>query len=396
MKIGIVQRDDTRSVRSSSGTIYSMSQSLERHVGEVIHLGPDNSLTSKIMIRGGQIFNRLSEPLLGRRISPIHRDQLARHAAKVFGSRIAAAQCDVLFAPFASVEIAALSTQVPIVYHTDMIWSQGVDYYSIYSNLFETAREQGERLQRQALEKAALNIFPSEWTAKSAIEHYAVNPDKVLVVPYGANFAANDVPPAETALRHSVDSGVKLLWIGVDWERKGGLVAYECFLDLLQQGLNVSLVICGCRPHGIEESDRISIIPFLSKNDPEQRAALSQLFLDASFFLFPTMREAAAIVLCEASAHGLPSIARRTGGLASVILEGKNGHLLPESATGKDFAMKIREVLADKVGYENLVRGSRQLYEDRLNWDAWGQTVKPFFEKIIRSGQTTSSTSKKA
>ena len=61
MKIGIVQRDDTRNVLSSSGTIYSMSQSLERHVGEVVHLGPDSSLASKAMIRGGQVFNRLSE-----------------------------------------------------------------------------------------------------------------------------------------------------------------------------------------------------------------------------------------------------------------------------------------------------------------------------------------------
>jgi glycosyltransferase involved in cell wall biosynthesis len=385
MKIGIVQRDDTRNVLSSSGTIYSMSQSLERHVGEVVHLGPDRSLTGKAIIRAGQVFNRLSEPILGRRISPIHRDQLARHAAKVFGSRIAEAHCDILYAPFASVEIVALSTRVPIVYHTDMTWAQGVNYYSIYSNLFETAREQGERLQRKALEKAALSIFPSEWTAKSATGHYGISPEKVHVVSYGANFAAADVPPAQMALNHSLDSGVKLLWIGVDWERKGGVAAYQCFLDLLERGVDASLAICGCKPDGIEHNDRISIVPFLDKNDPEQRATLSKLFLEANFFLFPTLREAAAIVLCEASAHGLPSIVRNTGGLASVIIDGQNGYLLSESATGKDFSTKIQEILADKEGYANLVRGSRQSYEERLSWDVWGKTVKPLFDRIVRS-----------
>lgn len=385
MKVGIVQRDDTRNVLSSSGTIYSMSQSLERHVGEVVHLGPDNSLVGKTIIRGGQVFNRLSEPMLGRRISPIHRIQLARHAARVFGSRIAEAQCDVLYAPFASVEIAALSTPVPIVYHTDMTWAQGVDYYSIYSNLFPSAREQGERIQREALERAALSIFPSQWTAASAIEHYGISPEKVRVVSYGANFAAADVPSTQRAQKHSLDAGVKLLWIGVDWERKGGVAAYECFRHLLQQGVDASLVICGCMPPGIEQNGRISIVPFLNKNDPDQRATLSKLFLDANFFLFPTLREAAAIVLCEASAHGLPSIVRDTGGLASVVIDGKNGCLLSESATGKDFATKIQEILADEEGYADLVRGSRQAYEERLNWDVWGKTVKPLFETVIRS-----------
>ena len=105
----------------------------------------------------------------------------------------------------------------------------------------------------------------------------------------------------------------------------------------------------------------MKVIPFLNKNDPEQRRALSQ-FLDANFFLFPTLAETVAIVLCEASAHGLPSIARNTGGLASVVTEGVNGCLLPETATG-----------------------SRRMYDERLNWDAWGKAAQPLFETAVRS-----------
>ena len=68
-----------------------------------------------------------------------------------------------------------------------------------------------------------------------------------------------------------------------------------------------------------------------------------------------------------------------------MIHNGVNGCLLPESATGKDFAAKIREIVVDEVGYAALVRGSRQLFETRLNWDEWGKSVKPLFEKVIRS-----------
>ncbi len=385
MKIGIIQRDDTRNVLSSSGTIYCMSKALERHVGEVVHLGPDVTLMSRMFLKRGQIFNSVIAPLFRRRLSPIHQRQLATRAARLFSTRIERSGCNVLYAPFASVEIAALGTAVPIVYHTDMTWAQGVDYYSIYSALFGFARDQGEAIQRAALEKATMSIFPSSWAAKSATDHYGIDPSRVSVICYGANFSAEDVPAAAEALQHPLDHGVNLLWIGVDWNRKGGPVAHECLLALLEKGVDARLVVCGCTPPSAFNHDRMRVIPFLNKNDPEQRRALSRLFLDANFFLFPTLAETVAIVLCEASAHGLPSIARNTGGLASVVTEGVNGCLLPESATGKQFAQKIMEVLADGDLYSDLVKGSRRMYEERLNWDAWGKAARPVFEQSMRS-----------
>ena len=388
MKIGIVQRDDTRSILSSSGTIYSMGKALERHVGEVVHLGPSATVRSKILIKAGQVVNKLSEPLLKRRLSPIHQRTLATQAARFFSKRIERSGCDVLYAPFASVEIAALDTSLPILYHTDMTWAQGVDYYSIYSGLFQFAREQGEAIQRSALEKATASIFPSQWAARSATEHYGIDPKKVRVVPYGANFSVEELPSAAEALSHNLSRGVNLLWIGVDWERKGGQVACDCLDALLAKGVDARLTVCGCTPPKTQCSERISVVPFLNKHKREELHALSQLYLNANFFLFPTFGEAAAIVLCEASAHGLPSIVRDTGGLASVIANGVNGCLLPETAMGQDFADKIFEVLHDGDRYSRLVRGSRQVYEERLNWDAWGKAVQPLFEQSVLSART--------
>ncbi len=361
-----------------------MGKALERHVGEVIHLGPSATLKSRGFIKAGQVVNKLSEPLLKRRLSPIHQRTLATQAAHFFSERIQRSDCDVLFAPFASVEIAALETPLPILYHTDMTWAQGVDYYSIYSGLFDFAREQGEAIQRSALEKAAASIFPSQWAATSATEHYGIDPKKVSVVPYGANFSVEQLPSAAEALSHNLSRGVNLLWIGVDWERKGGQAACDCLDALLAKGVDARLTICGCTPPKAY-SERISVVPFLNKHKPEQLHALSQLYLNANFFLFPTFGEAAAIVLCEASAHGLPSIVRNTGGLSTVITDGMNGSLLPETAMGEQFAEKIFEILNDGDRYTALVRGSRQAYEERLNWDAWGRAVQPLFEHAVLS-----------
>jgi glycosyltransferase involved in cell wall biosynthesis len=124
------------------------------------------------------------------------------------------------------------------------------------------------------------------------------------------------------------------------------------------------------------------VIPFLSKRDPAQLQRLSRLFLVANFFLFPTMAEASAIVLCEASAHGLPALVRNTGGVGGVITDGENGYLLPADAEGKQYAERILEIVRDRSAYDDLVRRSRLAYEERLNWDAWGRAMRPIFEQM--------------
>lgn len=382
MRIGIVQRDDTRDVLASSGTLYFMAKALERHVGDVVHLGPDTTRTSQALLRGGQIVNRLAHTLLRRRISPIHGRALTLHAARLFAPRIAAARCDVLFAPFASVEIAALATDLPIVYHTDMTWADATDYYAVYTSLFHFALAEGERIQQAALDKAAASVLPSTWAARTVVEHYGIAAAKVHVVPYGANFESDAVPSRENALAHSLANGVHLLWIGVNWERKGGAIALQCLMELLQKGVDAHLVVCGCTPPPVYAHERMDVVPFLDKNDPEQRRRLSRLFLEANFFLFPTSTEALGIVLCEAGAHGLPSLVRDTGGVGGAIRDGVNGYLLPAEAKGAAYAEKILQICHDPEVYAQLVQSSRNEYEARLNWDAWGRAVKPIFEAV--------------
>jgi glycosyltransferase involved in cell wall biosynthesis len=128
----------------------------------------------------------------------------------------------------------------------------------------------------------------------------------------------------------------------------------------------------------------MEIVPFLSKRDAVQRRKLSQLFLEANFFLFPTLAEAFGIVLCEASAHGLPSLVRDTGGVGGALTDGENGYLLPPEAKGKQYAEKILELVRDRGAYNALVKTSRRAYEERLNWDAWGRAMNPIFEQVTK------------
>jgi glycosyltransferase involved in cell wall biosynthesis len=361
-----------------------MAKALQEHVGEVIFLGPDDSLPTRAIVGSGRVLNRASYAIFRRHISFDHHRILSKRLGHTLDRLVAESACDVLFAPTASVEIAYLSTNVPIIYYTDMNWADMVDYYPGCSSLFAFSRREGDRIDAAAIRKASASIFPSVWAARSAIKHYKADPRKVHCISFGANLEQEDIPLRDAALKHSLDHGIALLWVGVDWERKGGAVAYDCLTELLNRGLDARMAVCGCVPPKRFRHPKIEVVPFLSKRDPRQRRKLSQLFLDSNFFLFPTRADATPIVLTEASAHGLPSLARDTGGVGGAVTDGKNGYLLAPDATGKQYAEKILEIVRDDSLYNYLVKASRSAYEERLNWDAWACAIKPIFEQLAR------------
>lgn len=380
MKIGLLHRSDVENIKTLSGVPFYMGKALERNVGEVIYLGPDKSMLSSLIEKAGLAISRCSQATIGKRISPDHNRILSKRLAKVFNTRIRESGCDVIFAALASVEIAYLDTDLPIVYVSDLNWADMVDYYPSCTSLFEFARQEGESIERTALAKAAALIYPSTWAANTAYAHYGVPVEKVHIVPYGANL--EQVPPREMALNRRISETVELLWVGVDWERKGGVIAFDCLKELTVKGINARLTVCGCIPPPKYENQHLRVIPFLNKSVPDDLDKLSQLYLDAHIFLFPTRAEAFGVVLCEASAHGLPCLTRNTGGIGGAIIDGENGFLLPPDASGKDYAQKVMWMIENPLEYQKLVSGSRDAYEHRLNWDAWGRAVKPIFERI--------------
>jgi glycosyltransferase involved in cell wall biosynthesis len=385
MRIGVLHREDVSNVTKLSGVPYHMVSSLRRHFPNLVFLGPDNSRLTQTIENVGKAINRLSVLLLGKRFITDHNRILLWRLSRVFQPRVDSSNCDLIFAPLASVELASIQPDVPVVYLSDITWAKIIDYYPATSNLSKWTQREGFQIETQAMQRADALIFPSKWAADSAVDEHGINPSRVHVIAYGANFAREDVPSLEEALKHSINGHVNLLWVGVNWKRKDGKLAFDCLTQLLAMGVSASLVICGCVPPTGFEHDRVHVVPFLDKNRPDQRKQLSDLYLQANFLLFPTLAEAVGVVTCEASAHGLPSLVRDTGGSGSVVAEGRNGFLMPYDADGAAYAAVIKRLSDAPEQYTALVRGSRQEYEQRLNWDSWGEAVKPIFEAACYS-----------
>ena len=73
---------------------------------------------------------------------------------------------------------------------------------------------------------------------------------------------------------------------------------------------------------------------------------LKQLYRAADLFVWPAIKEAFGMALLEAQAAGLPVVAGRSPGVASVVADGKTGMLVPEGDAGA-FAEAVKTLLTD-------------------------------------------------
>lgn len=61
-----------------------------------------------------------------------------------------------------------------------------------------------------------------------------------------------------------------------------------------------------------------------------------------------------------------------------------NGYTLPLTATGRDFAEIIHRSIVNG-NMEKFSKKSRQLFEERFNWDVWGEKVNRRMEEVVNN-----------
>jgi glycosyltransferase involved in cell wall biosynthesis len=359
-RIAYFSVNDPQDRRAWSGISYYMVSALQTHCGDVTVIRPSSGSP---------------RPKVYRRITRSIRYGLSG------GPRLRPAEYDVIFAPQSAPALAFLrGVDKPIVFVSDSTWNL---YHNYYRHSYQAPWKSWGReiLERIALRKSSLLLYPSEWAARSALLDYGINPEKIRVIPFGANI--DNVPPADRLPQKDISQHCNLLFVGVDWERKGGAIAVEALHELCRLGINAKLTICGCVPPRDFLHNRVTVIPSLDKRKPEDRKKLNQLFEHAHFLLVPTRADCFGIVFCEGNAYGVPAITTDTGGVSGVVKSGINGYMLPVTAAGVDYGHVICDLYRDNDAYHALVHSSRRLYDELLNWDVWGLTARDAIMGIL-------------
>lgn len=331
-------------------------------------------------VREQLIFHKQLQKLKNKKVAVEFLQGYAKWFSKQLEKDLLTTKVDLLFVPAAPQLIAYCKTAVPVVFMTDATFKQIQGYYDSFDNLAAYNIRQGIELDKLAFENAAHCMLASDWTKQSAINDYHIPEKKITVVPLGANL---DVIPGREVLKKEKNKTCQILFLGVEWERKGGQIALDTFYKLQKDGMQVQLTIIGCVPPVPVTDKNIIIIPFINKHNKEEAVQLYNIFCNSNFLLLPTRAECAGVVFCEASAFGIPSVTTNTGGVSTYVQDGVNGFALPLAATAVEYAGKIQQLFSNDEMYEQLCISSRKKYEEELNWDSWGKTFYAIAENIL-------------
>ncbi|MGB3535688.1 MAG: glycosyltransferase family 4 protein [Microcoleaceae cyanobacterium] len=300
-------------------------------------------------------------------------------------SQLAKVDYDVILSPENVIPISQLKTKKPLVLWTDAPLCALIDFYPYLSNLCQETLQNIYHIEKAALEKCNLVIYTSDWAAKSAIEKYQLNPEKVKVVFFGANLENHQtIAEIDYQIQLRNSKVCKLLFIGVEWWRKGGHIALKVAEELNQQGVQTELTIIGCQPIINQPLPPfVKVLGYINKFTNEGQKKLSQIISSSHFLILPTTAETYGHVLCEANSFAVPCLTTNVGGLSSVIQNNVNGHTFSPTAKIDDYCNYITHYMNDFNSYQTLAYSAYKEYQYRLNWEVACQKVKSLLQDLV-------------
>jgi len=383
MRIGYISILPADDIHAWSGLNYHILQCLRTQGYEVDLIGPlfDRSRSTISKVKAGV------RSLVSRQRHLWTRDiSLLRHYARAAATRLAGQHYDLLFSPGTEpVAFLPNTIKTPLIFWTDAPFGAMLGYYPWYSGLAAPSVRDAMQCDQLALARATAAVYSSPWAANTAIRAHHADPAKVTIIPFGANVTAKITPAElESACEQRRQAPWRFLFVGVEWERKGGDKAVAVVAELIRRGYPSELVVVGCDPRksGALLPTFVKIEGFLDKRTPEGLARLNELYRSTLFFLMPSVAEAYGLVFCEANANGVPCLSSATGGIPAIVENDVNGYLFPPEATPAEFAEYIISNVAP-ARYRPLASGSLAAYESKLNWLASGAKIKTLIDRIV-------------
>jgi glycosyltransferase involved in cell wall biosynthesis len=214
--------------------------------------------------------------------------------------------------------------------------------------------------EKTAGQMTAIFTF-SEYLRQSFISEYHIPAERVINVGGGINLT--EIPEANP---HKDYSSPRLLFIGTEFARKGGLqllAAFQTVRDVLPAAelhiagpVTLDRVPAGVVFHG-----------HLSKASPEQKQKLELLFRDSTLFVLPSLYEPFGIAPLEAMLYQLPCLVTDAWALRETVIPGVNGDLVPRGSVD-ELSTKVLALLSNPERLAIMGRQGRDLVLRSYTW----------------------------
>jgi glycosyltransferase involved in cell wall biosynthesis len=321
----------------------------------------------------------------------------ALHAAAEFGGEVLAGRMDVRNAYLRTTYLMrklraampgvidprqyAFSFQTQSMYDTSVpglphfLYTDHTHLSNLKSAFFDRRTLRSKRwiaLERGIYHNATRVFTRSTDVRADLSEYYELPQDKSVCV-----YAGNNVHvPADYAMDNDGYANQNVLFVGGDWERKGGPTLVEAFREVQKVHPRARLTIAGA-----EVNLDLPNCTVLGKVGLRE---LSQQYSRASIFCLPTLLEPFGIVFVEAMLHRLPVVATRGGALPDMVREGVTGHLV-EPGDAKGLASVLIGLLGDPARCRSYAEAGYKHASETYTWPRVGERIRATILPLIEA-----------
>jgi len=171
---------------------------------------------------------------------------------------------------------------------------------------------------------AARGVFAiSDALRRSFIGDFSVPEDRAFAAYAGPNLDLQAIP----ARQDVAGRAPTILFVGVQFERKGGDALLRAFANLRTRHPQARLIVIGPKTFSYQ-ADGVEWWGYLRKEEPSEWKKLVEAYADADVFCLPTRYEPFGIAFVEAMMFGLPCVGTRTSAVPEIIQDGTTGFLV--------------------------------------------------------------------
>lgn len=204
---------------------------------------------------------------------------------------------------------------------------------------------------------------------RTLINHYGCDRSRVRTVHIGANI--DIIPAATDTARYAANH---VLFVGVEWERKGGPAMVEAFTEVARDFPNARLTIVGCAPE--VSHPQISVVGKVPRDQ------VAPYFESASVFCMPSVIEPLGIAVIEASLFRLPVIATQIRGFFETVTDGETGVLVPPD-DAPALAAAMRRLFSSPELCQRMGQAGFERNQIRFDWNQVGKRLREMASTVV-------------
>ena len=236
---------------------------------------------------------------------------------------------------------------------------------------------------RYAIRKADKVISVSKATADWLIKKRKVNPNKVMIIPYGVNLEKFN-PKVKTITRTDIGVNKEDMVIGQVsrlTEQKGHTYLIDAATRVVTEIPNAKFVLVGDGPLRSRLEDKVRARGlqdhFVFLGFRQDVPEILPLF---DVFTLPSLYEGLPNVVLEAMACGLPVVATPVDGTKEAVVDERTGYLVPVGDTA-DLSHKLIKMCSNDALRLKLGLAGRGRVEDDFSLDGQVRKFEKLYEK---------------